>query len=133
MTEGVFLVYGLSGELRSHNRDDVRRRVGEVVEAVGRYGDRARQNTDNELGCAENQVAETFENIYKSSEDTNIYIPKIFIRVREPEQVLRVFRLIRDYHTLLTGFIFPKYSVDNAAAYNQALLKVNEISSKKYI
>ena len=69
----------------------------------------------------------------KALKDTNIYIPKIFIRVREPEQVLRVFRLIRDYHTLLTGFIFPKYSVDNAAAYNQALLKVNEISSKKYI
>lgn len=85
----------------------------------------------NMVAEAENQVAETFENIYKSSEDTNIYIPKIFIRVREPEQVLRVFRLIRDYHTLLTGFIFPKYSVDNAAAYNQALLKVNEISSKK--
>ena len=59
----------------------------------------------NMVAEAENQVAETFENIYKSSEDTNIYIPKIFIRVREPEQVLRVFRLIRDYHTLLTGFI----------------------------
>lgn len=80
---------------------------------------------------AENKVAKTFENIYNSFENTNIYIPKVFIRVREPEQVLRVFGKIRDYHALLTGFIFPKYSVDNAAEYNQALLKVNEISTKK--
>lgn len=80
---------------------------------------------------AEKQVAETFRTIYRDTENTGIYIPKVFIRVREPEQILRVFSLIKDYQALLTGFIFPKYSVGNANAYNQALLQVNEISSKK--
>ena len=81
--------------------------------------------------AAEIQVKKTFKDIYRGKEYKSFYIPKIFIRVREPNQVIRVFRMLRDSHNLLTGFIFPKYSVGNAAAYNRALLEVNEISPKK--
>lgn len=80
---------------------------------------------------AELQVRETFRQLYEAKGKTETYIPKLFIRVREPQQMERVFEMIRPYQEIFTGFIFPKYTVTNAEAYNSALLKVNELSSKK--
>lgn len=74
---------------------------------------------------AELQVKETLRQIYEASLMRSMYLPKIFIRVREPEQVNRIFSGIKRYQKILTGFIFPKYTVANAVAYHRALLEVN--------
>ena len=37
--------------------------------------------------------------------------------MREPEQAERVFDIISPYQDIFTGFIFPKYTVANAAVY----------------
>ena len=84
--------------------------------------------------AAERQVMNTLKEIREASRKRNFYIPKIFVRVREPEQILRVYSLIKDYESVFAGFIFPKYTVANADAYNEALLKVNEqCAHKKYM
>lgn len=87
--------------------------------------------SEDMVEMAELQVKETFRLIFEASQNKDIYVPKLFIRVREPKQMERVFDFIRPYQSIFTGFIFPKYTVTNAAAYNAALLKVNECSEKK--
>lgn len=81
---------------------------------------------------AQNQVKETFAQIWEMSRNhTEIYIPPIFVRVREPEQISIVYDLIEEYSELFTGFILPKYTVTNAKQYNEEMLKINRKSGKK--
>ncbi|MBR4224325.1 MAG: HpcH/HpaI aldolase/citrate lyase family protein [Oscillospiraceae bacterium] len=101
----------------------------------GRLGDRyslaiCLEDTvsDDMVGAAEEQCAQTIRTI-RSSKD-KAYIPKIFIRVREPSQIRRMYDLT-DGSDIITGFIFPKYTIDNAYAYNDALTDINSISSHK--
>jgi len=75
---------------------------------------------------AENQVRETLERIYRASREQEMSVPRIFVRVREPEQAERVFDLISPFQDVFTGFVFPKYTVANAAFYNEAIRKVND-------
>lgn len=77
------------------------------------------------MSQAERQTAETIRRIYDAAQTQDFYRPKLFIRVREPEQVGRIFAAVTPWQELLTGFVFPKYTLDNAAAYHQALLEVN--------
>lgn len=80
---------------------------------------------------AENQVKQTLKTIHEAYQCQEMYLPKIFIRVREPGQMKRVFDSIREYQDVLSGFIFPKYTVTNAALYNEELLQINESGIKK--
>ncbi|WP_274968298.1 HpcH/HpaI aldolase/citrate lyase family protein [Succinimonas amylolytica] len=75
---------------------------------------------------AENQVRDTLAQICTASREQEMYVPRIFVRVREPEQAERVFDIISPYQDIFTGFIFPKYTVANAAFYNEAIRKVND-------
>lgn len=79
---------------------------------------------------AEYQLRDSLRKITNASHDEAIYLPKIFIRVREPQQVSHVFGLVKDCQEILTGFIFPKYTSSNAVAYNQQLLDINQKSNK---
>ena len=80
---------------------------------------------------AELQLKESLRQLYEASLEQKIYLPKLFIRVREVGQIQRVFDLIRPYQNILTGFIFPKYTSVNAAAYNEAMFRVNAEAKKK--
>ena len=83
------------------------------------------------VAVAESQVVTTLKDIYEAAQRGNIFVPKIFIRVREPQQIPRVFSRICEYSSIFTGFIIPKYTVTNAAEYNEALLRVNSSSKQK--
>lgn len=80
---------------------------------------------------AQLQVRETLHQLKEASQNPNLYLPKVFVRVREPQQIPVVFELIREYQEVFTGFIFPKYTVTNAADYNREMLRVNEQADKK--
>ena len=75
---------------------------------------------------AEKQAGETLRQLFEARQERDVYLPKLFIRVREPEQMQRVWKRIRPYREIFTGFIFPKYTVSNAAAYNQEMIRINE-------
>ena len=77
---------------------------------------------------AELQLKDTIRQIFEAYQSKDIYLPKLFIRVREPGQMRRVFEAIKPYQSIFTGFIFPKYTLSNAAAYNEELQCVNSIA-----
>lgn len=80
---------------------------------------------------AETQAVNTLTQIRENHEaNPDSFLPKIFIRVREPAQIIRLWYALGDNRNILTGFIFPKYSVNNAGAYNDMLLSVNRASPK---
>ena len=76
------------------------------------------------LPKAENQVVETFKELYNFFKKQEGYLPKIFIRIRNPEQMERVLFSIKKYQDILSGFIFPKYSIVNAKAYNDHFISI---------
>ena len=80
---------------------------------------------------AEAQVRDTLAKLFEASQKEDFYLPNIFVRVREPEQIMRVYEQIKDYEAVFTGFIFPKYTLHNAGAYNEGVRAVNVISGKK--
>ena len=80
---------------------------------------------------AEKQAGETLRQLFEARQERDVYLPKLFIRVREPEQMQRVWKRIRPYPEISTGFILPKYTVSNAPAYNQAMIRINEMSDRQ--
>lgn len=86
---------------------------------------------DDMVEYAESQVRETMQRIYTASLTQEMFVPKLFIRVREPEQIMRVYRKISEFDGILTGFILPKYTVSNRAQYDQEMQRVNEAARKK--
>ncbi len=83
---------------------------------------------------AEQQLISSIKIIFEGRKKNNFYLPKIFIRVRRPEQISRLFNELEVEQDILCGFIIPKYSVENAADYNRQILRMNEVSKdKKYM
>lgn len=80
---------------------------------------------------AEKQLVYSLQEIYKRKESRDFYLPKIFIRVRRPEQICRLFDELVDVQEVLCGYIIPKYSVENAIEYNQQIINVNKKSRRK--
>ena len=64
--------------------------------------------------------------IYESSKEKSFFIPKIFIRVRQSEQIERLMSELGDSQKLITGFIIPKFIPDTADEYINKILAINE-------
>ena len=86
--------------------------------------------SDGMVEIAEEQACDTVRQIYESYQTGLAFIPKVFIRVRSPEQISSLYRRLSDYESVFTGFILPKYTVKNCAAYNQEIIRLNERGSK---
>lgn len=59
-------------------------------------------------------------------------LPFIFIRVRHPEQILKVTALAGDARSVLAGFVFPKFSYHNGRDYFEVLKKISYVSDKQF-
>ena len=80
---------------------------------------------DDAVEAAEAQLIGTFAKISRISEMDSHYIPRLFVRVRTANQLLSVYDRLKDYRSLLCGFIIPKYATDNAQRYHDAMRAVN--------
>lgn len=87
---------------------------------------------DDAVDIAEKQLVDTLSQIYYLKKNMDFYLPKIFIRVREPQQITKLLNILEESVEILTGFIFPKYSLDNAADYNETMKKINASGNKMY-
>ena len=87
---------------------------------------------DDVVEVAERQLIETLKEIHEATIKKTFFLPLIFIRVRSSEQLKRLFTMLEDERQIVTGFIFPKYSIHNADSYNQRLLEINTLSEHKY-
>lgn len=84
--------------------------------------------SDDHIEAAERQLAVTLERLRQASEEAAFFIPKIFVRVRNPEQIAKLSVLLGNVAHLIHGFIIPKFSLKNADSYIEAILSVNQNS-----
>ncbi len=63
---------------------------------------------------AEAILVDSIGKIYEAAQTRKFFIPKIFIRVRRKEQIKDLYRRLGNSAELITGFIFPKFSPENA-------------------
>jgi citrate lyase beta subunit len=85
---------------------------------------------DDAVADAEKQLALTLGELSARAHE-GFYLPKLFVRVRSADHLLRLYGRLGESAQLLTGFILPKYSSENALAYNQAMTAVNKVSPKR--
>lgn len=105
----------------------VRQRFGEKYSLAFCLEDTIRENGVTE---AEEKLKQSMDEMYRASQEKMFYLPQIFIRVRNSEQILRLMKAFGEASRLLRGFILPKFSLENADAYIEAVLRVNEISKR---
>lgn len=80
---------------------------------------------DSAVEEAERCLLGTLLKINLISQSTDKYIPNIFVRVRCPEQALSLYKRAGSSFRVVTGFVFPKYTLSNADAYNDAVREIN--------
>lgn len=85
---------------------------------------------DDHVKDAEQELITSLNTIYKEKSAKSFFIPKIFIRVRRPEQIHLLYEQLGLANELITGFIIPKFALDNAEAYIHAITKLNLVSAK---
>ena len=85
---------------------------------------------ENGVAEAEEKLKQSMDKMYRAFQEKMFYLPQIFIRVRNSEQILRLMKAFGEASRLIRGFILPKFSLENADAYIEAVLRVNEVSKK---
>lgn len=78
------------------------------------------------------QIGNTFKDLHLAAAAHNVSLPKIFVRVRNPEQICSVYQLLSGFDDVFSGFIFPKYSLANADDYNREFIKALNKASKRF-
>lgn len=81
---------------------------------------------DNCLEEAEQKLITSIRKIHEAAASRDFYIPKIFIRVRSPKQIPALFQKMGASSELICGFIIPKFSLENADAYQNEIISINE-------
>lgn len=70
---------------------------------------------------AEQMLSHTLERICAARAEADFYLPLIFIRVRSPQQLCRLAQAYRPYASILTGFILPKFFIENCGDYLRSI------------
>jgi len=86
---------------------------------------------DNFVAEAEQILISSISKIYISYQKQPFYLPKIFIRVRNAEQIKRLTKSFGESIEIITGYIIPKFSSDNATEYIEQIIYANELTAKK--
>ena len=77
---------------------------------------------------AEQALYQTLEQISAAARAQAFYLPLIFIRVRSPQQLQKLAGLYGRFAQILTGFILPKFFVENCGAY---LASIQDIQNRE--
>lgn len=85
---------------------------------------------DAYVAKAEQILIHSLDTIFAQHEIIPFYLPKIFIRVRNPQQIHRLIKSLGRSVEIVTGFIIPKFSLDNASDYINEVIRANELASK---
>lgn len=81
---------------------------------------------DDFIEDAEIQLVHTITDLFYLK-DKGFFIPKIFIRVRNPGQITALTGRMGEASNLITGFIIPKFSLENADMYIDKIIYMNVI------
>ncbi|SHK29098.1 HpcH/HpaI aldolase/citrate lyase family protein [Tepidibacter formicigenes] len=89
---------------------------------------------DKEINKGTESLVNNLKNIFLAIENGQIsyeQIPLIFIRVRSPKQINILGKRMGSMIELITGFVFPKFSINNGRDYFEELKKINFTFNKK--
>ena len=86
---------------------------------------------DNYVTEAEQDLISSIHQIFESFQDHPFYLPKIFIRVRNADQIERLTKAFGESIKVITGYIIPKFTADNASSYIEEMIRANEQASRK--
>ncbi len=84
---------------------------------------------DKQLEDAVSNLVRHVKDIYDAFSNGQITIeelPLIFIRVRNPHQMIALANRLHEWLHVLTGFVFPKLAVNNAEEYFRTLIQIVE-------
>ena len=82
---------------------------------------------------AERILQNTLERISAASRQHTFFLPPIFVRVRSPQQLLRLAETYAPYAGILAGFILPKFFLDNCGPYVAAIRSISQTASYVYM
>lgn len=85
---------------------------------------------DDYVAEAEQILIASLNKIYTQQQFTPFYLPNIFIRVRNSEQIRRLMNSLGQAIEVVMGFIIPKFSPDNAQLYINEIIRANELAAK---
>jgi len=85
---------------------------------------------DDHVEEAEEKMLESLRAIHRESTTSSFYMPKIFIRVRYPEQIKKLCDKLKESLSIITGFIAPKFDLDCADDYINAIKSINSTYDK---
>lgn len=80
---------------------------------------------------AEQDLLRSLREIDTAGREREFFLPKIFIRVRRPEQIPFLISSLQESAGVVAGFIVPKFSLRNAREYIRRMTEVNETSRQK--
>lgn len=87
---------------------------------------------DNFVAEAEQTLLQSLRDIYRAHQERDFFLPRIFIRVRHPEQITMLVSSLKECSGVVTGFIIPKFSPGNAEDYLHRLIEVNESGDHRF-
>lgn len=87
---------------------------------------------DNAVAEAEGILVHTLREIYGEAQHRDFYVPKIFIRVRRPDQIPDLLDRLGSAREIITGFNPPKFDNSNADEYISVMKSAVEKYSRKY-
>lgn len=90
--------------------------------------------SDNFVLQAEEKLIQSMKTLFSFTSSQDFYLPDIFIRVRNSEQIGSLMSRMEEAAALIKGFILPKFSLENADDYIKSVVRVNEqYHCRKYI
>ncbi|MEY8517379.1 HpcH/HpaI aldolase/citrate lyase family protein [Lachnospiraceae bacterium 29-84] len=81
---------------------------------------------DGSVKEAEEQLVRSIQSIYAKKDSKRFFMPKVFIRVRNAAQISNLLSRFGNASGLITGFIIPKFSWENADTYLHAIQEANK-------
>lgn len=86
---------------------------------------------DNKIKEAEDILLHSLHSLYQESLTKHFYLPKIFIRVRYPKQISELVERMGEEFNIISGFIAPKFSLENVDEYISTIKNINVTASHK--
>lgn len=85
---------------------------------------------DDCVAEAEHILTDSLQRLDRYRQTRNFYLPQIFVRVRNARQIGRLCKAFGESARLVTGFILPKFSLENADSYIQEIIRINETTAE---
>ena len=85
---------------------------------------------DDFVEQAEEIMVNSLKKIHIQSKSKEFFMPKIFVRVRRSEQIVRIMENLGEAQCIVTGFIIPKFIPETADEFIDEIVKINEYYSR---